>query len=313
MNSPLTYLQSLTTRLAAGLESVPDEARTRHTNFLLTSQRADGGFAGRQGESDLYYTSFALRSLAILGELYGPVAERAAEFLRQRLTTQETLIDRISLVFGAAQLDAAAGIDLWADAGRDWKASLAQELGALRRPDGGFAKGAEGTASSTYHTFLALLCLELLDCPVTDADKIVPFIKSQRSTTGGFREIRVSKRAGTNPTAAAVGVLRMLNALDPDVVQSTAEFVSDMQDDDGGLLANSRIPLADLLSTFTGLVTLADLDRSDALDTDAAIRFVESLSHPEGGFRAAVWDEMRDVEYTFYGLGCLALLHQPAP
>jgi geranylgeranyl transferase type-2 subunit beta len=313
VNSPLTYLQSLTTRLAAGLESVPAEARARHAEFLLTSQRADGGFAGREGDSDLYYTSFALRSLAILGELYGPVAERAADFLRQRLGTRETLIDRISLVFGAAQLDAAAGIDIWTDAGQDWRAALADELGALRRPDGGFAKGAEGTASSTYHTFLALLCLELLNCPITDPDNIVQFIKSQQATSGGFREIRVSKRAGTNPTAAAVGVLRMLNALDPDVAQSTAEFVSEMQDDDGGLLANSRIPLADLLSTFTGLVTLADLERADVLDADVVIRFVESLSHPAGGFRAAVWDEMRDVEYTFYGLGCLALLLPSVP
>ncbi len=89
---------------------------------------------------------------------------------------------------------------------------------------------------------------------------------------------------------------------------STAEFLGEMQDDDGGLLANSRIPLADLLSTFTGVLTLADLDRTDALDTRAALKFAQSLDHPAGGFLAALWDEVRDVEYTFYGLGSLALL-----
>ena len=51
-------------------------------------QRADGGFAGRQGLSDLYYTSFALRTLAILGELHGSVAERAAGFLHNHCTDQ---------------------------------------------------------------------------------------------------------------------------------------------------------------------------------------------------------------------------------
>jgi hypothetical protein len=28
-----------------------------------------------------------------------------------------------------------------------------------------------------------------------------------------------------------------------------------------------------------------------------------------GGFRAGVWDAGDDVEYTFYGLGLLALVH----
>ena len=88
----------------------------------------------------------------------------------------------------------------------------------------------------------------------------------------------------------------------------TADFLAEMQDNDGGLLANARIPLADLLSTFTGLFTLADLDRLEALDLPAARQFVRTLAHAEGGFLAAVWDEVRDVEYTFYGLGSLSLL-----
>ena len=33
---------------------------------------------------------------------------------------------------------------------------------SLRRTDGGYAKGAEGAASSTYHTFLVLLCQQLI-------------------------------------------------------------------------------------------------------------------------------------------------------
>ena len=100
----------------------------------------------------------------------------------------------------------------------------------------------------------------------------------------------------------------MLAAIDPRVTDSTAEFFEEMQDDDGGLLANTRIPVADLLSTFTGILTLADLDRIEVIDPAAALKFVQSLAHPAGGFLAAIWDETRDVEYTFYGLGSLALL-----
>ncbi len=29
---------------------------------------------------------------------------------------------------------------------------------------------------------------------------------------------------------------------------------------------------------------------------------------PAGGFRGGLWDDRADVEYTFYGLGCLAIL-----
>ena len=43
-------------------------------------------------------------------------------------------------------------------------------------------------------------------------------------------------------------------------------------------------------------------------DVAAALDFAESLQLESGGFHGAVWDEAHDVEYSFYGLGCLALL-----
>jgi geranylgeranyl transferase type-2 subunit beta len=76
------------------------------------------------------------------------------------------------------------------------------------------------------------------------------------------------------------------------------------------LRANTRIPIADLLSTFTGALTLLDLQAIDQIDIRAALRFAQGLQLEFGGFHAAVWDDADDVEYTFYGLGCLALLQQ---
>ena len=190
----------------------------------------------------------------------------------------------------------------------DWRAATAAALEKLRRDDGGYAKGAEGAASSTYHTFLVLLCLQLLELETPAPERIVAFLASQRSDEGGFREIRASKRAGTNPTAAAIGALKILDALDDDVREDTIDFLAEMQTDEGGLRANTRIPIADLLSTFTGALTLIDLGGLEEIDAAAARRFAESLQLEEGGFHGAIWDEAHDVEYTFYGLGCLALL-----
>jgi geranylgeranyl transferase type-2 subunit beta len=305
-----TYLEDLTMRLAAGIAELPEELRGRHAKYLLGAQREDGGFAGREGASDLYYTGFALRSLAMLGELYGPPAERAAGFLRSRLMGQESIVDFLSLIYGAALIDSAAAIDVFAGADANWRDAVVAALEKLRRSDGGYAKGPEGIASSTYHTFLVLLCLQLIGRAAQEPEQIVAFIRSQRCEEGGFREIRASKRAGTNPTAAAIGTLRILGGIEESIRLSTVDFLAEMQMDEGGLRANTRIPIADLLSTFTGLLTLQDLGGVAEIDLAGVRRFAESLQLESGGFRGAEWDPAHDVEYTFYGLGTLGLLER---
>jgi geranylgeranyl transferase type-2 subunit beta len=307
-----TYLEALTLRLAAGIAELPEEFRARQVKYFLAAQREDGGFAGREGDSDLYYTGFALRSLAMLGELYGPTAERAAAFLQSRLRGQESIVDFFSLIYGAALLGTAAGIDVYRQAESNWRESVAGALEKLRRPDGGYAKGAEGNASSTYHTFLVLLALQLIGREAPVPEQIIGFLLSQRCEEGGFREIRASKRAGTNPTAAAVGALRILAALHDDVRQEVVDFLAGMQMDEGGLRANTRIPIADLLSTFTGLLTLQDLGGAEEIDLGQVRRFAQSLAREEGGFHGAEWDPAHDVEYSFYGLATLGLLTRHA-
>ena len=63
---PLSYLENLTIRLANGVARLPEESRQQHARYFLAAQQPDGGFRGREGASDLYYTSFALRGLAVL-------------------------------------------------------------------------------------------------------------------------------------------------------------------------------------------------------------------------------------------------------
>ena len=152
------------------------------------------------------------------------------------------------------------------------------------------------------------LVLQLLERPVQEPERIVSFLKQQEAEDGGWHEIKASKRAGTNPSAAAAASLKILNSLEDEQKELTIDFLLDMQTDEGGLRANTRIPIADLLSSFTGALTLQDFDTFHELDVDAYQRFVNSLQLESGGFMAAVRDESHDVEYTFYGLGCLALI-----
>src|SRR6185436_5415219 len=104
------------------------------------------------------------------------------------------------------------------------------------------------------------------------------------------------------------GALRILGALSDETRGETIDFLAEMQMDEGGLRANTRIPIADLLSTFTGLLTLEDLGGAAEIDLAAVRRFTEGLEVEGGGFRGAEWDTAHDVEYAFYGLGTLALL-----
>src|SRR5271165_5488969 len=98
------YLQRLTARLGDALAKLPADFRARHASYLTAAQNADGGFSGREGGSDLYYTGFALRGLAVLDALSPKVCERAAAFLRQSLTRQASVVDFFSLLYAGLML-----------------------------------------------------------------------------------------------------------------------------------------------------------------------------------------------------------------
>lgn len=304
----MPYLGNLTLRLSAGAMCLPEPVRRRHAEFLAAAQGDDGGFAGREGPSDLYYTGFGLRGMAILGGLSETVASRAAGFLAQHIEKSLPPVDFLSLVLSAVLLEMVTGGDVFGSVGRDLRQTLVERTEPSRRDDGGYAKSPRSGPSSTYHTFLVAACQQLVGVPVTEPDRIARLARSRQRPDGGFVELAGLEHSGTSPTAAAVGLLRLLDAMDDRVRITSSGFLASMQNLEGGLRANTRIPVADLLSTFVGLAALDDLESLSEVDAAAARRYVESLEVPQGGFRGGAWDDRPDVEYTFYGLGALALL-----
>jgi len=303
------YLVDLAVRLATGLESLPALERQTHLDFFKSQQRADGGFRGRGGKSDLYYTAFALRGLVVLGNDEMDVFDRAAQFLRDQRSRSVGVIDLISLVFAAQMIEGVLGESVFGNTEPPWQQATVAALEKLRRDDGGYAKSDEGHASSTYQTFLIALTYDLLELRLPDGDRVREFLLRQQRPDGGFVEIGVMRRSGTNPTAAAVGALRLLDRqLDAELRSRVAEFLLGNVTSEGGFRANTQIPIADLLSTFTAFQSLADVGALDQIDTAAASGYVHSLQQPSGGFLAAAWDDAVDVEYSFYGLGSLGLL-----
>ncbi len=303
------YLLRLGARLTEGLGGLERGRRERHRSFILSRQLPDGGFVGRDGDSDLYYTSFAVRSLAMLGELGPSECARLSAWLRTHDWQRLGVIDLMNWLWLSLSVQAFSGEDLLADAPPDWADRIAARLELVRTADGGYAKSAEGAVGSTYHSFLIVLTYELLGRDVPRPGALIQFLYDRQRDDGGFVEIGPMRRSGTNPTAAAAAVLQILGAMDEPTRADVGTFLSEVRSDEGGLQANTRVPFADGLSTFTGLLTIQDLGLAGILDPDRIRGFYErALEFPTGGFRAATWDEAADVEYTFYGLGGLALL-----
>ena len=305
-----SYLQFLTSRLGEGLARQPEDFRARHAAFLTAAQNADGGFSGREGGSDLYYTAFALRGLAILDVLTPEICARTADFLRSRMQGQAGVVDFHSLLFSCLLVQLGGGPDVLAHCPGDWPNRVAETLESFRTPDGGYGKTAGAASASTYHTFLVGLCYQILGLPWPNPEAVERFITSRHREDGGFVEVPPMRRSGTNPTAAGVGIWQLLHGSDTVFPQrdSVIDFLVRMPSMEGGLRANDRIPLADLLSTFTGLWTMDQLGALDRLDLDNTHKFALDLENTNGGFRAGLWDEIADVEYTFYGVGTVALV-----
>jgi geranylgeranyl transferase type-2 subunit beta len=303
------YLQQLTERLAQGMARLPHGDRDRHVTYLQKAQNADGGFSGRLGSSDLYYTGFALRSLAVLGALTPEISAKTASFLRQSRQQHASVIDLFSLLYGCLLIQTSGGPDALADSPPDWPERVAATLETFRTPDGGYAKAAGSSSGSTYHSFLVALSYQLLSKALPQPDRLAAFVESRCREDGGYVELAPMKRGGTNPTAAAVGLLQLLGdgRVPPELTESLSRFFIEMHGAEGGLRANGRIPACDLLSTFTGCWTLAQLGSLHQLDSAPIRAYARSLAQPGGGFRGNAWDDCTDVEYTFYGLGVLAL------
>lgn len=303
------YLFQLADRVSRGLRQVAADRLERHRRFLLSRQMESGGFCGREGDADLYYTGFAVRALAVSGGLPPESRDSVAAWLSAFEVRKLGVIDLLSWLYSALVVQASGGVDLLTASPPEFADQITESIESLRTRDGGYAKAQGGTLGSTYQSFMVALTYELLGRPMPRRNAMIQFLYDRQRDDGGFVEIAPMKRSGTNPTAAAVALLRQLNAMDDDIADDVAGFLTDVVSAEGGFQANTRVPFADGLSTFTGLLTAHDLGRRDILGADT-IRYwlVNSLELPDGGFKGADWDQQADVEYTFYGLGILALI-----
>ena len=340
------YMTSLTLRIASGVERLDLQYRQNIAEFTRTFQTEDGGFAGRRGQGDIYYTSFALRTLMLLGELKNDLlAERAIAFLESFAAKRLQLapsrgeelnltadlenasavkacfslssVELASFMISATLLQLATGRDVFDLLPLDRKSFVTASLARLRLPASGYRSSEKSGVAGIYHTFLAMICRELvMSIPdEKERNELAAFLSQHIREDGGFVEMLPLRTSGTNPTAAGVALMRILRQCDSQIAASfdsvrTKQFLLDRQSPTGGFSAHAGLPIPDLLSTFSAVVTLLDLDDWQSTDT-IDIQSLDVFRHScqfGNGYKGGSLDDTADVEYTFYGLALDSIL-----
>ena len=296
------YLETLGGLLRLGAETLGERFKRAQVDFFLGLRRPDGGFPGRQGPSDLYYTDFAVRSLAFLDA--DPHTFRpTAEFLFT-VGPPRNVVECFSLL-NCRRLVEYAGPG--GPALPPPPEEVAEVLARQAAPGGGWAHPG-GREVSAYNTFLGALCLEMLGADLPPADELERAILTLQRPSGGFAERPGEAHAQASATAAALGVFTTLDRLSPEFVGKALEFLWELQAPDGGFRAHPDAPASDLLSTFTACLSLVGLCDMAGTDMPRVGRYLRSLACEAGGFRACRGDDRPDVEYSYYGLACLTIL-----
>jgi geranylgeranyl transferase type-2 subunit beta len=300
-------VDELADRIREGLEELPARFVRRQAAFLRKAQARDGGFPGRRGGSDLYYTSFGLRLADVVAPDEEDLRAGVSGWLQRRGARVDDAVDCLCL------LDSLHILSRYGDDPAEMPEQAAATVPAAleaRRTEGGWAKEAGGPAS-VYHTFLSDICYLRLALDLPEQEAIISMVRGRQQPDGGFADLPEGG-SGVNPTAAAVDLLWRRQALEQPVADAAASYIASMQTPEGGLAASRGAPCADLLSTFTGAVALGRTGIPDELKLAPLGKYVKKLAAWRGGFRGALPDTERDVEYTWYGVGLAGLLSRQA-
>ncbi|HCA47223.1 MAG TPA: hypothetical protein DEP45_07625, partial [Armatimonadetes bacterium] len=290
----MAYLDLLDSILRGGGQGLGASFREAQATWIEGRELPGGGFAGRRGDrADLYYTDFALRALDLIAP-ESSVFANTARHLQWHARPPGDITETLSLLSCARALQRQGG-RVRAD-----RRAVERALAAQALPGGGFGPPGQSTISA-YQTFLGVICAQMMSHEEPSRSVATQIAALQRPS-GGFAESSADASAQTNATAAAAAVLLMDNGLHQADLPGAGRFLVENQAADGGLRAHPEAPASDLLSSFTGLLTLMLIGEPRELDLPALARFVRGAASPDGGFGAMPGDIGADVEYTFYGI-----------
>jgi len=264
--------------------------------FVAGRMNPDGGFRGRAGLSDLYYTVFGIESLLALGARTDLTS--TADYLTGLDDSQLDLVHLACLARCRATL-IETGIDL-----SPHGESIAARLESFRSLDNGYANVRGAQRGTAYGCFLALAAHQDIQLRLPDTPALVQCLHSLRRPDSGYANDHSIDAASTPATAAAVVALHYLGQ---PVSHLSAQWLLARSRATGGFLATPNAPIPDLLSTATAIHALALTGADIDPIRRPALEFVDSLWSTEGAFAGNWLDDTLDCEYAYYAL--LAIGH----
>jgi hypothetical protein len=273
-----------------------EEASGLIADFMFSQEHADGGFCDRDGDPDLYYTSFAIDALTALQRALPQAGLNA--FLKRQLES----IDELDFVHLCCLVRSASA--LAEPFSKDALTPVFDRIETYRTPDGGYNQSPDNETGSAYACFLAYGAYSDHRLPVPNEEAIAGCLDSLQSGDGAWANDVELPVPNIPATAAAVTLSRNLRLPIP---KETPEWILNSLHSTGGFLPFPIAPLPDLLSTAVALHALDGLQASFDEKKDRLLDFVDSLWTAAGGFHGSWEDDDLDIEYTYYGL--LALGH----
>lgn len=272
------------------------DATSLVADYLRSLINVDGGFADRNGDSDLYYTSFGVSAQIALQE---PVDEaRLARYLARFGDGDDLdLVHRSCLarLWSLLSVDQRPPLDL---------ERLLEGVERLRTPDGGYNAIPDMERGTLYGCFLALGAYQDLGVPLPQPHRMLECIERLKTADGGYAN-SVDMPIGLTPTSsAAAALIRQLGEPPP---PELSHWLLQRLHSAGGFRATPEAPMPDLLSTATALHALASMQVELDPLKELCLDFIDTLWTARGGFYGTWEDEHLDCEYTYYGL--LALGH----
>jgi hypothetical protein len=270
------------------------------TNFILSQHHSDGGFKNRAGESDIYYTVFALESLhAMMHEI---PTESVSNYLKKFEEGRDLdLVHLCCLARSWSNLPK----EHWADKNR---LAILSQLEEFRTLDGGYCNTRGGSKGTVYHSFMAVAAYEDCHSISPEQNKVLDCLALLKTPDGAYAN-EVGMTMGTAPSSAAAESL--LRTFQQPASFELSKWLLNTAHPRGGFLAMPEAPMPDLLSTATSLHALAGLKANLSEIKEPCLDYIDSLWNNRGGFHGNWVDEFVDVEYTYYGLlaiGHLSLL-----
>ena len=273
---------------AAKAEKYLGDSAELVTRFLKMQINPDGGFKGRTGASDLYYTVFGLEALLALQ------ADVPVENILNYLGKFENF-NNLDLIHLACLVRCRA--DLSAEPfNKDTIDNILQ-----------LTEKYHAQQYSIYSCFFAVGLYQDLNVELPDPQAFLNRIEELRTTDGAYANDSAIKVGSTPATAAAITILSHLGSPVP---AGSVDWLLGRCHPEGGFAAIPTAPIPDLLSTAVALHALSEVGTDISNIKDKCLNFVNTLWSDKGGFHGIEGEWILDCEYTFYGLLALGHLAQ---